>query len=310
MTAASARHDAFRKLLRGPQLTMMMEAHSALSARVAEGAGFTCLWGSGLTISSSLGLRDSNEASWTQVLEVLEFMSDAVGIPILFDGDTGFGNFNNFRRLVGKLCRRSISGVVIEDKVFPKMNSFVGDRHPLAEVDEVCGKIRAGKDSQPDDGFSIIARTEALIANRGVDEAFRRAEAYHAAGADGIFIHSRASDAGEILEFGRRWDGRCPLVVAPTTYYGTDPEQLRAVGVTLLICANHSLRASMRAMEEICRRILADGGLHAAEGAVSSLKDLFSLLDYQELAEAERRYLPATDGAAALPASTSTGALP
>lgn len=75
-----------------------MEAHNGISARIVEEAGFQGIWGSGLTISASLGVRDSNEASWTQVLEVLEFMSDATSLPILLDGDTGYGNFNNARR--------------------------------------------------------------------------------------------------------------------------------------------------------------------------------------------------------------------
>ena len=101
-------------------------------------------------------MRDSNEASWTQVVEVLEFMSDVTEIPILLDGDTGYGNFNNMRRLVKKLEQRSIAGVCIEDKQFPKTNSFIdGERQPLADVDEFCGKIKAGKDSQSDDDFQM-----------------------------------------------------------------------------------------------------------------------------------------------------------
>ena len=92
-------------------------------------------------------MRDSNEASWTQVLEVLEFMADATSIPILLDGDTGYGNFNNVRRLVRKLEQRGVAAVCLEDKLFPKTNCFIGERQPLADIDEFCGKIKAGKDS-------------------------------------------------------------------------------------------------------------------------------------------------------------------
>ena len=106
----------------------------------------------------AFGVRDSNEASWTQVLEVLDFMSDATSIPILVDGDTGYGNFNNLRRLVRKLGQCGIAAVCIEDKQFPKTNSFVGQVQPLADIDEFCGKIKAGKDSQLDDDFCLIAR--------------------------------------------------------------------------------------------------------------------------------------------------------
>lgn len=89
-----------------------------------------------------MGVRDNNEASWTQVLDVLESMSDVTSIPILMDGDTGYGNFNNARRLVKKLEQRNIAGVCIKDKQFPKMNSFInGQLQPLADIDEFCGKI-------------------------------------------------------------------------------------------------------------------------------------------------------------------------
>src|SRR5687768_10698859 len=114
----------FKALLHSPHLEFLMEAHHGLSARIVEEAGFKGIWASGLSISAALGVRDSNEASWTQVLEVLEFMADATTIPILVDGDTGYGNFNNMRRAVQKLIQRGIGGICIEDKLFPKTNSF------------------------------------------------------------------------------------------------------------------------------------------------------------------------------------------
>ena len=125
------RAGALRAALQSPDLAFLMEAHNGLSARIVEEAGFKGIWASGLSMSAALGVRDSNEASWTQVLEVLEFMADATSIPILVDGDTGYGNFNNVRRLVKKLCQRNVAGVCIEDKLFPKTNSFIGDGQPL-----------------------------------------------------------------------------------------------------------------------------------------------------------------------------------
>ena len=134
-----------RALLDPARLDFIMEAHNGLSARIAEEAGFPAIWASGLAISASLGVRDNNEASWTQVLEVVEFMADATRVPILIDGDTGHGNFNNFRRIVQKLEERGVAGVCIEDKLFPKTNSFLrGEAQPLAAVDEFCGKLAAG----------------------------------------------------------------------------------------------------------------------------------------------------------------------
>src|ERR1700712_1390522 len=200
-TAPATRFAALRRLITGPSLAFLMEAHSGLSAKIVEEAGFAGIWGSGLSMSASLGLRDNNEASWTQVLEQGEYMADAPSLPILLDGDTGYGNFNSVRRLVRKLCERGVAGVCIEDKLFPKTNSFIGEAQPLADMEEFCGRIRAGKDAQLDDDFVLVARVEALISGHSMDEALRRAEAYRKAGADAILIHSKLPTASEIFTF-------------------------------------------------------------------------------------------------------------
>ncbi|RKZ80495.1 MAG: phosphoenolpyruvate mutase, partial [Candidatus Parabeggiatoa sp. nov. 1] len=88
-----------KNLLESNQLEFLLEAHNGISAKLVEDAGFKGIWASGLSISAQWGVRDSNEASWTQVIETVEFMSDATTIPILLDGDTGYGNFNNVQRL-------------------------------------------------------------------------------------------------------------------------------------------------------------------------------------------------------------------
>jgi phosphoenolpyruvate phosphomutase len=280
-----------RAELDSPELTFLMEAHNGLSAKIVEEAGFTGIWASGLSISAALGVRDSNEASWTQVLEVLEFMADATSVPILVDGDTGYGNFNNVRRLVRKLSQRGIAGVSLEDKLFPKTNSFLGENQPLADVEEFCGKIKAGKDSASDDAFSLVARVEALIAGWGLDEALRRAEAYHAAGADAILIHSKRRTADEILAFAAAWGNRCPLVIVPTMYYATPTARYRQASISVVIWANHTLRAAITAMREVSRRIRDDESLVGVEGAIATVREVFELAGNPELEEAERRYL-------------------
>src|ERR1700761_8207773 len=291
-SALISRAARLRSCLMSPDLVFLMEAHSGVSAKIVEEAGFKGVWASGLSISAMLGLRDNNEASWTQVLDVLEYMADATTLPILVDGDTGYGNFNNVRRLVRKLGERGIAGVCLEDKLFPKTNSFLGERQPLADVAEFCGRIRAGKDAQTDDDFSIVARTEALISGHSMDEALRRAEAYHAAGADAILVHSKKKDPAEITGFMARWDRRCPVVIVPTMYYATPAETFRRAGISTVIWANHLMRASISAMRETARRIHDDQSLVAVEGRVASVKDIFRLVGNQELEDAERRYLP------------------
>ena len=196
-----------KHLLHSSELEFLMEAHNGLSAKIVEEVGFKGIWASGLSISASMGIRDNNEASWTQVLDTIEFMSDATSIPILLDGDTGYGNFNNARRLVKKLEQIEIAGVCIEDKLFPKTNSFInGEAQPLAPIEEFCGKIKAMKDTQADDDFIVVARVEAFM---------------------------------------KKWSGRHPVIIVPTKYYTTPASEFRRLGVNTVIWANHNLRACL-----------------------------------------------------------------
>lgn len=297
-----------KEMLQSPELEFIMEAHNGLSAKIVAEAGFKGIWASGLSMSAALGVRDSNEASWTQILEVLEFMSDASALPILVDGDTGWGNFNNLRRAVQKFNQREIAGICIEDKLFPKTNSFIGDGQPLADMDEFCGKIKAGKDSQLDDDFQIVARVEALIAGWGLDEALRRAEAYHEAGADAILIHSKKSTADEVVAFMREWAGRSPVVLVPTKYYKTPTPVFDDAGASMVIWANHNMRAAITAMRETTNRIFRDKSLEGVEREVVSVSDVFDLMGNAELADAERRYLPKkSDSSSAVILAASRG---
>ena len=284
-----------KSMINGPEMAFLMEAHNGLSAKIAEEAGFKGLWGSGLSISAALGVRDNNEASWTQVLDVLEFMSDATTIPILLDGDTGYGNFNNMRRLVKKLEQRDIAAVCIEDKLFPKTNSFIGgENQPLADVDEFSGKIKAAKDTQIDPDFMVVARLEAFIAGWGLDEALRRADAYHKAGADAILCHSKKADSSDIDAFMKIWGNRCPVIIVPTKYYSVPTEHFKKVGISTIIWANHNMRASIKSMQETSARIFAEQSLINVESKVVSVNEIFRLQGADELEAAEDKYLPTT----------------
>ena len=271
----------------------MLEAHNGVSARIGEEAGFDALWAGGLCMSAQFGVRDSNEMSWTQVLEMLEFMADATTIPILLDGDTGYGNFNNVRRLVRKLEQRGVAAVCIEDKMYPKTNSFIdGNKQQLAEIDEFCSRIKAGKDAQKDDDFSIITRVEAFIAGWGLDEALKRAEAYHEAGSDGILIHSALREPSEVLAFKKEWGDRSPVVIVPTKYYSTPIEVFREAGFSMAIWANQMLRAAIVAYQDCAQTLAEEQNLTAMEDRIVPVAEIFRLQRATELQEAEERYLP------------------
>jgi phosphoenolpyruvate phosphomutase len=285
----------FKTMLDSDQLEFIMEAHDGLSARIVEEAGFSGIWGSGLTISAALGVRDNNEASWTQVLEVAEYISDATSIPMMLDADTGYGNFNNVRRLVRKLEQRGVAAMCIEDKLFPKTNSFIrGESQPLADVAEFAGKIRAAKDSQNDPDFCVVARVEALIAGWGLDEAVRRATAYADAGADAILMHSKRSTVEEIAAFMEVWDRRAPVVIVPTMYPDTPASAFEDMGVSLVIWANHLLRAGIVAMQQAAAVVWQERSVASLEADIASVKEIFRLQNAAELDEAETRYLPSS----------------
>jgi phosphoenolpyruvate phosphomutase len=283
----------FNQLLLSDQLEFLMEAHNGLSAKIVEEAGFKGIWGSGLCIAAALGVRDNNEASWTQILEVLEFMSDATTVPILLDADTGYGNFNNVRRLVRKLEQRHVAAMCIEDKLFPKMNSFIeSEQQPLANIHEFSGKIKAAKDTQQDPDFCVVARTEAFIVGMGLAEALKRAEAYYEAGADAILMHSKIAIPDQVLAFMKEWKNKCPVIIVPTTYSSTPTEVFREAGVSIIIWANHLIRSSIRAMQNAASMIYKEQSLVAVEKEIAELKEIYRLQNAAELSEAEQKYLP------------------
>jgi phosphoenolpyruvate phosphomutase len=294
-----------RQLLSADRPSVLLEAHDALSARIVEAEGLEGIWASSLTIAATHGLRDANELTWTQVLDVLEHMGEATALPILVDGDSGHGDFNTVRRFVRKLSRAGLAGVCFEDQRFPKENSLIRTEGTLASIPSFSGKIRAAKDAQQDEDFVVVARVEAFIAGLGLDEAMLRAEAYHSAGADAILIHSRRTDADEVLAFAREWACRSPLLIVPTTYASTPQAAYGAAGINAIIWANHTLRAAIHAMRGLCRGIKLSGAPSEAESPMAPLDDVFALTIHEELAEARRRYETISSTYARLPDSRS-----
>jgi phosphoenolpyruvate phosphomutase len=224
----------------------------------------------------------------------MEFMSDATNIPIMLDADTGYGNFNNVRRLVRKLEQRQVAAMCIEDKLFPKTNSFInGEQQPLADMEEFAGKIKAAKDTQQDPDFCVVARVEAFIAGWGLDETLRRAEAYHRAGADAVLIHSKIARPDQVLEFMQVWGNTCPVVIVPTMYYDTPVEVFEEAGISLVIWANHLMRTSITAMQKTAQTIYEARSLQPVEHEIVPVKEIFRLQNADELKKTEKIYLPA-----------------
>jgi phosphoenolpyruvate mutase len=282
---------SLRDLLSAPATSYLLEAHDACSALIAQEAGFPGVWVSSLALSCAAGLRDDSELSLEPVLYTLETMANRLRIPILFDGDTGYGGFNQFRQLVRRLEKRGVSGVCIEDKLFPKSNSFVGSaKQHLCSTADFIGKLQAGLDARSDRRFVVVARTEALIIGAGMEEALRRANAFADAGVDAVLIHSKAPTFAEVREFCTRWDRSTPVICVPTRYPNTSRAEFEACGVRIAIWANHMLRASVAAMKSFAARLWQRGTPTPEDGLLAPLEELFRLQAVPELQEARARY--------------------
>ncbi|MEM9683087.1 MAG: isocitrate lyase/phosphoenolpyruvate mutase family protein, partial [Pseudomonadota bacterium] len=222
---------ALRKMLNDKDLRHVMAAHSPLSAVLVEEVGFDGIWASGFELSALYGLPDVSLVSMTQHLDMVSAMAKSVRLPIVADIDTGFGNAINVIYAIEQYERAGAAAVVIEDKTFPKVTSLIADgRQELLRTEEFQGKIRAATETRNSNDFLIIARTEALIAGLGEEEALARARAYEAAGADMILIHSKQKTPDEVESFVRAWDGKAPIVIVPTAYPEMNEKRIRALG--------------------------------------------------------------------------------
>ncbi len=274
-------------------LVHVMAAHSPLSARLAEEAGFDGLWASGFELSALYGLADVSLISMTQHLEMVRAIAEQSSLPIVADIDTGFGNAVNVVHAVRQYERAGAAAVVIEDKSFPKVTSLVADgRQDLVRVEEFQGKVAAALSTRADPYFLVIARTEALIAGLGEGEALKRAAAYEAAGADMILVHSKQKTPDEVESFVRAWKGKAPIVLVPTAYPELNAERIKALGkIAMVIYGNHAIRASVTAMKDVFARILADGGIHKVNKDLVSVEEIFRLQRMDQVKEAEKRFL-------------------
>jgi phosphoenolpyruvate phosphomutase len=157
-------------------------------------------------------------------------------------------------------------------------------------VENFCAKIKAGKDAQLAPDFVLVARTEAFITGHGLEEALKRAEAYREAGADAIIVHSRQTHPGEVMAFLSEWGNRLPVILIPTMYYSTPVREFERAGASMVIWANHLLRAGLQAMQETATQIQKDEGVLSVEDQIAPISEVFRIQGDEELQEAELKY--------------------
>ncbi|MBX9697913.1 MAG: phosphonopyruvate hydrolase [Acetobacteraceae bacterium] len=290
---ALGKGEAIRRGVAERGLIAAMSAHNPLSALLAEEAGFDAIWASGFELSAAYGVPDNSLLSYDRHLEMTRAMAERVAIPVIADLDTGHGNAINVQHVVAAYERAGVGAVVIEDKRFPKDTSLLeGGRQELVSIAEFQGKIEAACAARRDPALVVVARTEALIAGLGQQEALTRARAYVAAGADMILVHSKRKTPDEVLEFAAGWDGAVPLVLVPTAYPTLDEAAMRATGrIGVVIYGNHAIRAAVTAMRRVFRRIREDGGIRGADAEIVGVEEIFRLQDVPGLKAREARFL-------------------
>ena len=285
--------NTLKEHLASGDLVTLMSAHNPLSARLAEEAGFDGIWASGFELSAAYGVPDSSLLSFTQHLDMTRAIVEQVAAPVVADIDTGYGNAINAAHVVAAYAAAGSAAVVMEDKLFPKDTSLLaGGRQELVRIEEFQGKIEAAKSAGVERDVVVIARTEALIADLGLDEALKRGAAYAEAGADLLLVHSKRKTPDEIVAFTERWQGPIPLVIVPTAYPDLTEAKVRALGkIRIVIYANHAIRAAVGAMRQVFAQIRRDGGIHLVDKQIASVEDIFELQRVPAMKAAEKKYL-------------------
>lgn len=290
-TTAQMRLRTLRRLLQAKDVVRVMEAHNGLSALIVENTSvevngikqvFDAIWLSSLTDSTAKGKPDIELVDRTSRMQTMNEIMEVTTKPIIFDGDTG-GPSEHFTFLVKTLERLGVSAVIIEDKVGLKRNSLFGTdaEQVLDTIEGFSYKISQGKKAQVTEDFMVIARVEALIAGKSVEEALTRAKAYIDAGADGIMIHSHLKDTTQIREFCegyKRFEHRVPLVAVPTSYNHLREKELEAMGFNIVIYANHLLRSAYPAMKQTAELILKNQRSLEADDICMPIKEILTLI--------------------------------
>ena len=276
------------KKIQEKQFVKVCGAFDVMSAKLAEMNDFDAVWASGFGISSARALPDAGILTMTELLDAVTFMADACNIPVIADCDTGYGGPNNVAHLVRKFESAGIAGICIEDKTFPKENSLFkdGKQEMIAKKDFVA-KLIAAKNAKKNPGFVVIGRTEALIADLGVDEALDRTTAYEKAGADIIFVHSRKKNPDEIFEFYEKWKGKTPLMAVPTAFPTVALDELKSRGVQMVVFAHQTTLAAFAAISDVVKQMSEIKSLSDLSTKLASMDDLFKLQGMHKIREHE-----------------------
>lgn len=261
-----------------PEILQTPGAHNALSALLAKRAGFEALYLSGGAVSASLGLPDLGVITIEEVLVFVRSITRATDLPLIVDGDTGYGEALNVMRLVRDLEDAGAAAVQLEDQILPKKCGHLSDKR-LVEPEAMAAKIAAAVKSRRH--LRIIARTDA-IASEGLDAAISRAQLYRAAGADMIFPEALI-DAEDMARFTAAVSA--PML-ANMTEFGKTPyltaAQFQDLGFDLVIWPVSSLRAAAERIDTLYKHLASDGGQGGFLDQMMSRKEIYEVIGYHD----------------------------
>ena len=277
-----------RELVAGAGM-LMPGAGNALAARFIERAGYKSLMVSGAAVANSyLGMPDIGLVSVTELAGHVAAVRDSVNIPILADGDTGFGNALNARRTVQLLERAGANAIMLEDQTYPKRCGHFDGKDVISK-EEMVNKLKSAVDARVDPDMMILARTDAR-AVEGFEAALDRARAYKEAGADFLFVEAPLNKE-ELLSIPKLVPGihLCNMVIGGKTPL-LPRDELAAAGYAAICYANAALQASMLAMQDVLAHLRDKGSIEGFESRLMMFAQRQEVLDAGKYRELESRY--------------------
>jgi methylisocitrate lyase len=264
-------------------------APNALVGRLIEEMGYTAVYLSGAAMSVGvLAMPDVGLFTLTELAQQVAYLSARVGVPVIVDADTGFGDTTNIERTVTELERAGAAAIQLEDQQLPKRCGQLSGKL-LVSADAMCAKLRAATSARTDDSTVIIARTDARGVE-GLEGAIHRAQHYIAAGADWIFPEALASRE-EFQSFASEIS--VPLVVNMTEF-GKSPlldfDDLSSMGYRVVLYPVTLLRVAMKAIESTLTILAADGTQRELLDLMQTRQELYDLLEYDSYEERDREY--------------------
>jgi methylisocitrate lyase len=267
----------FRALLERPQILRMPGTHNGIAALQAAKTGFEALYLSGAAMSSSMGLPDLGVITIDEVCFFVRQVARASGLPVLVDGDTGYGEALNVMHMVRAFEEAGAGAVHIEDQILPKKCGHLNNKK-LAEPHDMAAKVAAAAKARRN--LVIIARTDAA-ASEGIDGAVARAKLYLAAGADAIFPEA-LTNAEMFRAFAKAMPG--VKLLANMTEFGRTPfftaSEFEAMGYRMVIWPVSALRAANKAQERVYAAIKRDGGTQNVLDQMQTRQELYDTIGY------------------------------